>query len=254
MVKTLAAIALGGGQGKTTTTLLLGLELAACGQRVLLVDCDAQANLSEYTATQPQPGEASTLELIKGTVPPADCVVAVSTHTNLWAIAADDALDQAQDYLAGTGIGALLLRKRLEPLVNDFDYCLVDTPPQRSQVVLTCLGSADAVVICSEAGVKGYGSLCRTLDLLEQQRNAGACSAVLLGVLPVRDRWVGRQRTSESQAAMDAFTDEVGKEVVLPSLRESVQVQRCVNRCERLSSDLSYPLQILATRLEEFDV
>jgi chromosome partitioning protein len=56
-----------------------------------------------------------------------------SRYSNLFLIPADNALNKVQDYLATSGMGAVVMRRRLEPVANLFEYCVIDSPPQRSQ-------------------------------------------------------------------------------------------------------------------------
>ncbi|MBD0390306.1 MAG: hypothetical protein ICV54_28360 [Nostoc sp. C3-bin3] len=77
------------------------------------------------------------------------------------------------------------------------------------------IGAADFLIIPAEASVKGYGSLVRTLDLLNGLQDVGATDAQVLNVLPFRDRWFGKTQAQESRAAVDGMRDEVGEGLVL---------------------------------------
>jgi chromosome partitioning protein len=59
----------------------------------------------------------------------------------------------------------LTLRRRLGSVASLFDYCLVDAPPQRSQICPIVMGASDGIAIPVEASVKGLQSLIRTLEL-----------------------------------------------------------------------------------------
>ncbi|WP_229498640.1 ParA family protein [Nostoc mirabile] len=117
----------------------------------------------------------------------------------------------------------------LEAISQIFQVCIIDAPPQRSQICLTVIGAADFLIIPAEASVKGYGSLVRTLDLLSGLRDVGATNAEILGILPFRDRWFNTQ-AQESRAAVDGMCDEVGEKLVLPSIRESERYKQAINK------------------------
>jgi chromosome partitioning protein len=148
-----------------------------------------------------------------------------------------------------------LLKRRLEPVAEAFKVCIIDAPPQRSQICLTVLGAADALIIPAEASVKGYGSLVRTLDLLRNLQDVGATEAQVMGILPFRDRWIGNSQTQESRAAVTGMREEVGEEWVLPSIRESERYKQAINRRSTLSdmgyTELEYPFEVLIDKISK---
>lgn len=249
----IAFVSLSGGQGKTTTALLMGRILAQQGFNTLMVDGDPQANLTTYLGHQVEEDAPTLMEVLKKICSIEEGIYPVEGTDKLFLIPADDGLNSVQDYLANSGVGAILLKKRLSAIANVFDVCVVDSPPQRSQLALTIIGASDALVIPAEAAIKGYGSLTRTLDLIKELQDADACDAELLGIVPFRDKWVGRTQTKESQQAIAAMQDEVGKEQILPSLRESERYKQAINQSKTLREmgfpDLEYPFEELLKKI-----
>lgn len=250
-MKTISVCSLSGGQGKTTTSLLLGRFLAEAGHTVCLIDADPQHSLTLFTYGEIEDHDPSLFEFIKGQGDPLDCIYPIKSNANLFIIPSDDTLDGAQNYLAQTGVGATLLKKRLHILEDKFEYCIIDSPPQRSQLVLSVFGAADHLLIPAEATIKGFASSARTLDLFEQQNDIGATQATLLGLIPFRDRWVGLNQTKESQLACDAMREEVGAEWVLPPILESEQYKKSVAHGVELSEKYAYPFQQIISRLND---
>ncbi len=250
---TITVSSLSGGQGKTTATLFLGRSLAIQGYTVLLVDADPQASLTVYLGHDVEAYSPTLLELIKKTVPIEDTIYSLDTDENLFLIPADDALNGVQDYLSASGVGATLLKHRLEPIATDFQICLIDSPPQRTQIALTTIGAADRVIIPCETTVKGYGSLVRTLDLVTSLREVRATSAEILGVLPFRDRWIGMNQSTESRVIVEGIKEEVGSLLVLPSIRESERYQQALNKRVSVGElgypDLKYPFEVLSQKI-----
>ena len=249
MMKTVSVCSLSGGQGKTTTTLLLGRALARRGARVCLLDADPQHSLSMFCGVPLESDQPSLLELLKGQGPALDAVYPVEGYETLFIVPSDDSLDAAHEYLSQTGVGATVLRRRLEALAPHFDVCLIDSPPQRSQLVLSVLGAAQLLVIPAESTVKGFASAARTLDLFYAQRDLGATQAELGGVVPFRDRWFGHSQSKESKLAQEAMRDEVGAELVLTAIPESERYKRAVASGEVLGEQLDYPFEDLIERL-----
>jgi len=251
---TITVSSLSGGQGKTTTSLFLGRLLSRQGLPTLMLDSDPQHNLTTYLGFELEPNQPTLLEFLKKTVAPEDCIYPTQDNDNLFLIPADDQLDTVQDYLSNSGVGATLLKRRLEAISQIFKVCIIDAPPQRSQICLTVIGAADFLIIPAEASVKGYGSLVRTLDLLNGLQDVGATNAQVLGVLPFRDRWFGKTQAQESRAAVDGMRDEVGEGLVLPSIRESERYKQAINKRTTLSqlgyNDLEYPFEILVEKIQ----
>lgn len=250
---TITVSSLSGGQGKTTATLFLGRMLANLGYTVLLIDADPQASLTVYLGHEVEVNSPTLLELIKKTVPIEDTIYSLDADENLFLIPADDALNGVQDYLSASGVGATLLKHRLEPIARDFQICLIDSPPQRTQIALTTIGAADLLLIPCETTVKGFGSLVRTLDLLTNLLEVFATNAELLGVLPFRDRWIGTNQSTESRMIVEGMIEEVGRELVLPSIRESERYKQALNKRVSVKElgyqDLEYPFEVLSQKI-----
>ena len=250
----IACMSLSGGQGKTTTSVLLGKYLAAADCTVLAIDADPQSNLTTFLGHDVAPNEPTLLEVFKGTVSLEEGIYPTQVE-NLFVIPSDDGLDGVQDYLSSSGVGAMLLKKRLEAAKDSFDLCVIDCPPQRSQICKSVIGAAEQVVIPCEATVKGYGSLVRTLDAVKELQEIGASDAQILGVIPFRDRWVGANQTQESRMCIEAMAKEVGTELMLPSIRESERYKQAISKGTTLAElgmpDLEYPFEVLLKRIRE---
>ena len=250
---TIAIASLSGGQGKTTTTLFLARKLAL-SYPTLVIDADPQHNLTTYLGLELQPNQPTLLEFLKKSVPFEDTIYPVEALQNLFLIPADDHLDNANEYLSSSGMGAMMLSRRLEPLADSFKLCLIDSPPQRSQIAKTVIGAANFLVIPAEANIKGYGSLVRTLDLLDFMQEMKATTAELMAVIPFRDKWVGLNQTQESRLAIKAMKEEV-KDQVFPSIRESEKYKQAINKQLSLSTlgkkELEYPFDVLVAKIKE---
>jgi chromosome partitioning protein len=163
-----------GGVTKTTSTANLGAMFAEAGRRVLLVDCDPQANLSEaFGWREDRPGERledllahpDAMELY---VPPValqpDVAPRLAWREQLRLIPATDALaDIAADLPAIVGAGyENRLREVLDPVRDQFDVILLDTPPGRGNLSGMAVLAADGLLIPSLAAdldVRGAGKL-----------------------------------------------------------------------------------------------
>jgi chromosome partitioning protein len=186
-------------------------------------------------------------------VPVRDCIYPLSVDENLFLIPSDDQLDNVQNYLANSGMGAMLLKKRLESMASTFKFCIIDAPPQRSQISLTVIGAADLIAIPAEASVKGYGSLIRTVDLIRDLQASGATNAEIIGVIPFRDRFIGNNQSITSKDAINAMKEEVGSGLILSSIVESERYKQAINQRKMLAElgfpDLERPMQDLLSKI-----
>ncbi len=250
---TLTCASLSGGQGKTTVAILLGRMLAQTGQRVLMIDADPQANLTFYLGHEVQQNQPTLLEVLKKQINTEDGIYEIGE--NLWLIPADDGLDNVQEFLSKSGMGAMVLSKRLKEISDLFQYCIVDAPPQRSQICLTSLGAADHIIIPVEASSKGVNSLIRTLSLVEELQEIDAFSGIVLGILPFRDKWIGNNQVAQSKASISAMRTIAEEIVVLPSILESEQFKKAIDKGVSLSSlgfeQLENPFQQIIERLQK---
>jgi chromosome partitioning protein len=170
-----------GGVTKTTSTANLGAMFAEAGQRVLLVDCDPQANLSEtFGWGEDRPGErledllARPQAADRYTPPVAlqkDAAPKLAWRKQLRIIPATDALaDVAADLPATAGPGyETRLREVLEPLRQRFDLILLDTPPGLGTLSGMAILAADGLLIpalAADLDVRGAG---KVYDLVESE-------------------------------------------------------------------------------------
>jgi len=257
---TISSISLAGGQGKSTTTLFLARFLASSGANVLVIDADPQSSLTTFLGFQVQKDSPTLLEVLKkqAGVETKDGIYPTN-YDNLYLIPSDDALDKVQDYLSSSGRGALTLGKRLKSVSSLFDYCLIDSPPQRSQITLTSIGASHGMVIPVEVSVKGLKSLVRTLELVNELKDDDEdFGGSIVGILPFRDRWVGLRRTKESQSNIEAMQnlsqEFLNANLLLPSIRESEKFKQAMNQGLTLhemgQSSLAFPIETLADKIE----
>lgn len=252
-VLTLTAASLAGGQGKTTTCFFLARSLALRGYRVLVVDADPQSSLTLYLGHEVEPSQPTLLEVLKKQVRVEDGIYE-SRFSNLWLIPSDDGLEAVQDYLSSVAMGELTLKRRLKEVSDLFDIVIVDSPPQRSQICLTSVVAADELVIPAEATSKGLHSLVRTLNLVDELKSVDAFQGTITGILPFRDRWIGRTQAKRSELSIQDMR-EVGADIlVYPSILESERYKQAIDTGKTLQEighpDLELPFQEIIQTLE----
>jgi chromosome partitioning protein len=147
----------------------------------------------------------------------------------------------------------VVLGKRLKEVADLFSVCIIDAPPQRSQICLTTIGAANLVLIPAEASSKGLNSLIRTLELVKELQEMDAFTGSVLGILPFRDRWTGRTQAHQSRKSIEGMREVAGDIPILPSILESEQYKKAIDQGKTLTSvgytQLEYPFQQIIEQL-----
>lgn len=252
-MKTCSCVSLSGGQGKTTTSYFLSRLLASLGKKVLAIDCDPQANLTFYLNHDVDPNQPTLLEVLTGSVKTEDGIYPTN-YENLFLIPSDKGLFKVSEYLSTSGTGAFILKLRLKDIKEIFDYAVIDVQPSRSQICLSAVGASEHILIPVESATKGVNSLIDTLEFLQEQENLMVFTGKILGVIPFRDRWVGRTQTKESKENIQVMKEMAGDITIFPSILESEQFKRAIRNGVLLSQinhlDLQFPFEKIIEVLE----
>jgi chromosome partitioning protein len=156
-----------GGVGKTTTAINLGAYLGQMGQRVLLIDLDPQANATSCLGIDKRKVDGGTYEALIGENPAANNILH-SPRLGLSLLPSTPALAGAEVELVPEIARETRLREALKPVVNRFDYVLIDCPPSLGLLTLNGLVAArDGVIIpvqCEYLALEGIGQLTQTIQ------------------------------------------------------------------------------------------
>ena len=157
-----------GGVGKTTTTLNLGFALAERGRRVLLVDLDPQADLSERLRLTPDPNRPSLAMVLgngKGDLQPVRC-----EWNGVRVDVIPSTLDMAGTELALAGVvngREKRLGRALKTLESVYDLILIDCPPSLSLLTSNALYASGGVIIPVQAQDKAYRAIPLVLETID---------------------------------------------------------------------------------------
>ena len=147
-----------GGVGKTTSVFNVGASLASRGYRVLMIDLDPQASLTIYTGLEPYDYENSIVDVLKN--PKQDiskCVVSIREKLSI--IPSRIELASAESELLGRPARELTLARAISGIKDDYDYILIDCPPQLSTLTINALACTDKVIIPCKTDYLAYRGL-----------------------------------------------------------------------------------------------
>jgi chromosome partitioning protein len=160
-----------GGVGKTTTAINLGAFLAKFDQRVLIVDLDPQANATSCLGVDKHSVKHGTYEAMLN-ITPASSSLLVNPTLKLSLLPSSPALAGAEVELVEEKDRETFLKKALTPLLERFDYILIDCPPSLSLLTVNgLLAAKDGVIIpvqCEYLALEGVGQLMQTIQRVRQ--------------------------------------------------------------------------------------
>ncbi len=171
MTKVYALVNQKGGVGKTTTTINLGAYLALAGLRVLLVDIDPQSNTTACLGVRQADISSGSYEALIDLKPASESILK-NTQFKLALLPSTPSLAGAQVELVDQPDRERLLRRALAPVVNRYDYVLIDCPPSLGLLTVNgLLAAQDGVIIpvqCEYLALEGLSQLIRTLQRVRQ--------------------------------------------------------------------------------------
>ena len=199
-----------GGVGKTTTAVNLAAALVEAGKRVLAVDLDPQGHLTlNMGLRRPDELDQTVYDLLTRSSVSAEDIRLHSEAIGVDFLPANIELSGAELQLVTEFGRESVLNEKLEPIVDEYDFVVIDCPPSLGLLCINALVASTEVIIplqCEYFGMKGMQQLQRTIERVRAKLNNRLHIA---GILPT----IYKPRTLHSQEVLELVKGAFGTQV-----------------------------------------
>lgn len=235
-----------GGVAKTTSTHNVGVALAAQGKKVLLIDLDSQASLTISVGLEPLDYEKNIVTILeKNKYEISECVQKL--NENLHIITSTIDLAALEMAMLSRASREKILARALAPVLNNYDFILIDCPPQLSILTINALSCADEVIIPTKTdylSYRGIEQLCETIGEIKELINP---DLKIRGVIAT----LFNARANDDKEILSALEEKynvLGVVKMLVSVRKGIYEGKAVIECEP-SNEVSNEYRNIAAML-----
>ncbi len=241
-----------GGVAKTTTAIHLAAGLAQRGHRALLVDMDPQGHAGAGLGLPVPELDRTVYHLLLDSDTELDEVVQPTSVEGLWVAPANIRLAAGSVELSSRIGTEGLLRRKLKPARDAYDFCLVDCPPSLGPLTVIGLTAAHRVLIptqMSHFSTEGIADLLDTIDLV--RRNLERDDLEIVGVLPTM---FDRRNSTVNEAVLAELRGYFGEAVFDSPIAKNLDIEKAQARQTTVyeASPQSAGAQSYAAFVEEF--
>ena len=164
-----------GGVGKTTTTVNLGACLGALSQKVLILDADPQGNTTSGVGIDKNNQEHTLYSVLIERQPLASCILQ-TPFSNLSLCPCNMDLLGAEVLIDRMERKEFLLKEALKPVVEEYDFILIDCPPSLNYITINAFSAADSILIpiqCEYFALEGVSDLTTNIRFIKNTINPG---------------------------------------------------------------------------------
>ncbi len=203
-----------GGVGKTSSTASVGSILSSLGFKVLLIDLDAQANLT-VSLLKEEPDDSIFYPLTGRT----DSLPVVTVTDNLSIVPSSLQLASAEIEMTSAMSRERILAGLLEPLKEQYDFILIDCPPSLGLLTLNAFTASTEIIIPLVAEVLPFKGLTMINRFTEQVKTRLNPSAHIFGILLTR--W---ENTNLTRQIEQGLRNELGDTVFKTKIRKNITI------------------------------
>lgn len=235
-MKTIAISNQKGGVAKSTTAAAMAAALQRKGFRVLVVDADPQGNLSDSAGAElmriengRQVYPPTTNEVMKKEVRAEDAIQRLSAFdlipANIMLAAIEHAFTgSSRDYK---------LKEALEPVKEEYDYVLIDTPPSLGVLTANALTASDEIIVPTNTGYFATVGIQQLFDTIEDNRKYSNPNIKVAGILLTRYN----PRTIIGQD-LKSLTEEIARHGGAPVFKTYIRSSVVVEEAQANKQDI----------------
>ncbi len=204
-----------GGVGKTTTTINTGAGLSKIGYKVLLIDMDPQANLTYSLKIHSRKLNRNIYHVLSGKAKVEDIIV---HHNGFDILPASIDLSGAEMELVNQPAREHILREALESANLDYDFILLDCPPNLGLLTLNSFTAADELIIVLQTeylALHGLSKLIQLIKIVQKRLNPELKMAGIVCTLFDNRKKLNRE-------VVEHIRDYFGKKVFKTVIRDNV--------------------------------
>ena len=213
-----------GGVGKTTTVINMGWWFQLQGLRVLMVDLDGQGHVA--TGLNFEKRDDLYQWLVKGRFQPAPTSPELGASAGglrpLHLVRNDHTAELVKEHIRNANFREHVLNNALAEVADEYDLCILDTPPSTDVLHILALVAADYLIIPALMDFYALDGINYELRTLRDLRRVpGVTSPELLGILPTRFE----RRTNETINNLGELAEKIGSSILLPPIPEDTKMR-----------------------------
>lgn len=225
--KVIAILNYKGGVGKSTTAYNLGVALWILGKKVLLIDTDAQCNLSTLLGFDQTEGDETFFEWMDKD----DTMMPIyAKYDGLSFVPASKVMSTLEGSLFGKRYREKILSNKLSPYLQAnengeylFDYIIIDCAPKDGVVNDNVMSVSDQVLVpieCSGFSLQGMQNLLFSIKDISENINE---KLDILGFLMVKYD----KQTRITRQITEYFTENFRDKIFRTKIRKNIKFDEC---------------------------
>lgn len=192
-----------GGVAKTTSTYNVGVSLARKGKKTLIIDLDSQASLTISAGLEPFDYENTIVSVLrKNGVAIEKCTLPLQENLKICPSRLE--LAQLEMEMIGRSMREMILKRALEPIRNDYDFILIDCPPQLSILTINALACSDFVIVPVKTDYLAYRGVELLMESIQDIKDLINPGISVLGIVAT----MYEQRVKDDNDILQALRDK----------------------------------------------